>query len=77
MSIIECVKCEYYEPRQDYCYIFKNKPTDKPCEMNEALKKTALYQWDEYGKAIEEMKQFVKEEFINLVLKIKRFIKRG
>ena len=42
--------------------------------MNEALKKTALYQFGELDKAIEDLKKCVKDEIVNLVLRIKRFI---
>lgn len=75
MSKIECCKCEYYESRKDYCYVFKMKSKDMPCEMNEALKKTFYYQMNELNKAIEDFKKCIKDELIELMLKIKRFIK--
>ncbi len=43
-------------------------------EMDEALKKTALYQFGELDKAIEDLKKCVKDEIVNLVLRIKRFM---
>ncbi len=45
-------------------------------EMEEALKKTALYQFRELGDAIEECKKCIKDELVNLGLLIIRFFKK-
>ena len=42
--------------------------------MEEALKKTALYQFGEYRKAIEDLKKCVKDEIINSMLRIKKWM---
>ncbi len=77
MDILKCDECEYKEPRQNgYCYMFENEPVDclkyiNANEMEEALKKTALYKFKELEEAIDECKKCVKDELINLVLRIK------
>ena len=82
MDILKCDECEYKEPRQNgYCYMFENEPVGclkyiNANEMEEALKKTALYQWKEVGGAVDDLKKYIKEEMADLGLLIIRFFKK-
>ena len=64
MNTIEAVRKEFKLP------LVKIKDLDRieidEKAMNEALKKTALYQFGEYGKAIEDCKECIKDEVIRL-----------